>query len=159
MKPTQWSTGMGTGSRGNAEARQHRRIRARHAAGAKGLPLRPFRLSSPAPAISAFRGCRRSGPSVGAHEGAHVLVAVLAKEIQRPTQTSSITAQRLIWFPSRRRITSPTITMTTAGIAIRFHFLHSFESIRFSSLVYSHSFVSLRFSSSTRCLSTAALER
>jgi hypothetical protein len=31
-------------------------------------------------------------PGVGAHEGAHVLVAVLAKEIQTPTQTSPITA-------------------------------------------------------------------
>jgi hypothetical protein len=70
-------------------------------------------------------------PGVGAHEGAHVFVAVLAKEIQRPTQTSPITAQRLSWFPSRRRITSPTITIKTAGIAIRFHFWHSFESFRF----------------------------
>src|SRR5205807_10032365 len=85
-------------------------------------------------------------------QGAHVLVAVLAKEIQRPTQTSPITAQRLSWFPSRRRPTSPAITITAAGIAIRFHFLHSFESLRFSSLVYSHSFESLRFSSNTRCL-------
>src|SRR5947207_10741203 len=84
-------------------------------------------------------------PSVGAHEGAHVLVAVLAKEIQRPTQTSAITAQRLSWLPSRRRITSPTITITTAGIAIRFHFLHSFESLRFSSLVYSHSLKAFDF--------------
>src|SRR6476646_666012 len=91
---------------------------------------------------------RRPNAQSATNEGAHVLVAVLAKEIQRPTQTSPITAQRLSWFPSRRRITSPTITITTAGIAIRFHFLHSFESLRFSSLVCSHSFERLRFSSS-----------
>ena len=37
---------------------------------------------------------KHDGPGVGAHEGAHVLVAVLAKEIQRPTQTNPITALR-----------------------------------------------------------------